>query len=283
MLYYGAMDGYEHAISMADGKEVCKFYSGDTSETAYNTYPMGSGPIVAGGIVYCGVGEHSPTHPLYRGGKLFALDQVTGKLLWEMNGYFSVSAIADGYLLAQNQYDNQIYCFGKGPSATTVSAPQVGIATGSSVVISGTVTDESSGQKGTPAISDKDMGTYMAYLKEQQPINLANVAGVPVTLTAKAPDGSTVNIGSVTSDASGYFSTAWAPTSAGMYRITASFGSTDSYGSSSAETSLYAVAGQGSQVSTVAVTSNTDMYIVISTVIIVIAVVAAAVFIRGKK
>ena len=105
----------------------------------------------------------------------------------------------------------------------------------------------------------------MAYLKEQQPINLANVAGVPVTLTAKAPDGSTVNIGSVTSDASGYFSTAWAPTSAGMYRITASFGSTDSYGSSSAETSLYAVAGQGSQVSTVAVTSNTDMYIVIST------------------
>jgi hypothetical protein len=243
---------------------------------------MGSGPIVAGGIVYCGIGEHSPTHPLYRGGKLFALDQVTGNLIWEMNGFFSLSAIADGYLLTQNQYDNEIYCFGKGPSATTVSAPQVGIPTGSSAVISGTVTDESSGQKGTPAISDGTMGTYMAFIKEQQPCP-ADLTGVPVKLTAQAPDGSIVNIGTVTSDASGYFSTAWSPPSTGLYHITATFSSTDSYGSSFAETSLSAVAAQGSQTTTTATTSNTDMYILISTVIIVIVIIAAAIFIRMKK
>jgi hypothetical protein len=281
MLYYGAMDGYEHAINMANGKEVWKFYAGDTSETAYGTYPMGSGPIVAGGVVYCGIGEHSPTHPLYRGGKLFALDQVTGNLLWEMNGYFSVSAIADGYLLAQNQYDNEIYCFGKGPSATTVSAPQVGVPTGSSAVISGAVTDQSSGQPDTPAIADKNMGAYMAYLKEQQP-HPADLAGVPVKLTAQAPDGNTVEIGTATSDASGYFSTAWSPTSTGMYRITATFQGTDSYGSSFSETSVYAVSAQSNSQGSTTAASNTDTYIIVSTIVIVIAIAIAAIIIRRK-
>ena len=278
MLYYGAMDGYQHALDMTNGKEVWKFYAGDTAETAYNTYPMGSGPIVAGGVVYCGVGEHSPTHPLYRGGKLFALDQVTGKLIWQINGYFSVSAIADGYLLTQNQYDNQIYCFGKGPSATTVSAPQISVSKGTSVVISGRVTDQSTGQKDTPAISDENMGAYMAYLKEQQPLNIAHVSGVPVTLTAHATDGSSINIGTVVSDAYGQFSTMWSPPGTGLYQIIADFKGTDSYGSSVASTALGVVEASETQVA-----SNTDMYLIIATVIILIAIAVAAIFIRMKK
>jgi outer membrane protein assembly factor BamB len=44
MLYSGGMDGYEHAIDITTGKEVWKFSSGFTAETAYNTYPMGTGP-----------------------------------------------------------------------------------------------------------------------------------------------------------------------------------------------------------------------------------------------
>ncbi len=281
VLYYGAMDGYTHAINMANGKEVWKFYAGSTTETAYGTYPQGSGPIIAGGVVYIGVGEHSPTHPLYRGGKLFALDQVTGNVIWEMNGYFSVSAIADGYLIAQNQYDNRIYCFGKGPSATTVSAPQVGVPAGSSVVISGTVTDQSSGQPGTPAIADSSMGGYMAFIKEQQQCP-ADLRGVPVKLTAQAPDGSTVDLGTVVSDASGYFSAAWSPTNTGMYRITATFQGTDSYGSSFAGTSVYAVAAQDSSQGSTTPASNTDLYIIISTIVIVIAIAIAAIIIRRK-
>jgi hypothetical protein len=283
MLYYGGMDGYEHAIRMSDGKEVWKFYAGDTTETAYGTYPMGSGPIVAGGVVYCGIGEHSPTHPLYRGGKLFALDQVTGNLIWEMNGFFSLSAIADGYLLTQNQYDNEIYCFGKGPSATTVEAPKAGVVTGSNIVISGKVTDQSSGQPGTPAIADSSMGGYMAFIKEQQQCP-ADLRGVPVKLTAQASDGSTIDLGTVVSDASGYFSATWAPTNAGMYHVTANFQGTDSYGSSFAETSFYANAAQSSsQGTTTPAASNTDMYILVSTIVIVIVIAIAVVVISRKK
>jgi len=283
VLYYGAMDGYLHAVSMSDGKELWKKYAGDTTETAYGTYPMGSGPIIAGDVVYIGIGEHSPTHPLYRGGKLFAYT-LQGDLLWEMNGYFSLAAIADGYLLAQNQYDNMIYCFGKGPSATTVSAPDVGVTTGSSFVISGTVKDMSAGQPGTAAIADRDMGKYMAYLKEQQTTTLSSLAGVPVKLTARAPDGNILNIGEVTSDASGYFMATWSTTTTGLYQITATFPGTDSYGSSFATTAFLAVAGSGgTNGSTQTAASNTDMYIIISTVVIVIVIVLAALFIRGKS
>jgi hypothetical protein len=283
VLYYGAMDGYLHAVSMSDGKELWKKYAGDTTETAYGTYPMGSGPIIAGDVVYIGIGEHSPTHPLYRGGKLFAYT-LQGDLLWEMNGYFSLAAIADGYLLAQNQYDNMIYCFGKGPSATTVSAPDVGVPTGSLFVISGTVKDMSAGQSGTAAIADRDMGKYMAYLKEQQPTTLSSLAGVPVKLTARAPDGNILNIGEVTSDASGYFMSAWSTTTTGLYQVTATFPGTDSYGSSFATTAFLAVAGSGgNNGSTQAAASNTDLYIIISTIVIVIVIVLAALFIRGKK
>jgi hypothetical protein len=60
--------------------------------------------------------------------------------------------VADGYLVAFNGYDNSLYCFGKGQTATTVEAPSTAIL-GSSLVILGTVTDQSADQTclGTPA------------------------------------------------------------------------------------------------------------------------------------
>ncbi len=109
---------------------------------------MGSGPIIADGVVYTGIGEHSPTNPLMRGGNLFALDAETGEEIWRMNGWISVTAIADGYLTGYNLYDNRIYTIGKGPSETTVSAPKTSITLGQSVVIEGTVTDQSMGNLG---------------------------------------------------------------------------------------------------------------------------------------
>ena len=54
-------------------------------------------------------------------------------------------AIADGYNTWFNGYDNQIYVVGKGPTTTTVTAPNTGLEFGQSVVIRGTVTDVSSG------------------------------------------------------------------------------------------------------------------------------------------
>jgi hypothetical protein len=60
-------------------------------------------------------------------------------------------AIADGYLINYDQMDNQIYCFGKGQTATTVTAPDTVLPLGSSVVLRGDVTGQSLGAKGTPA------------------------------------------------------------------------------------------------------------------------------------
>ena len=50
--------------------------------------------------------------------------------------------IADGRIVVHNLFDNMMYCFGTGPSATTVSAPETIPALGASVMIKGTVTDQ---------------------------------------------------------------------------------------------------------------------------------------------
>jgi hypothetical protein len=164
--------------------------------------------LVAGDVVFVANGEHTPNMPLYRGEKFFAIDAHTGKGLWNISGWLAPKAIADGYLVAFNAYDNQIYTFGKGPSKTTVSAPQAGVTKGSPVMITGTVTDQTPKLKDTPAISDTDMSAWMEYMYMQRQIP-GNAKGVPVTLTAIDPNGNSVTIGTVDSDIAGNFGIAW--------------------------------------------------------------------------
>ena len=94
------------------------------------------------------------------------------------------------------------------------------------------ITDQSPGDTnigvpmaGTPAIADQYMDDWMAYLLMQHP-KPADATGVPVHLTAVGPDGSTVEIGTVTSDANGIYKTMWTPNTAGAYTIHASFDGT---------------------------------------------------------
>ena len=54
---------------------------------------------------------------------------------------------ADGYIVGLNLYDNQIYAYGKGPSTTTVDVKDNVATIGGSVLITGTVTDQSPGAK----------------------------------------------------------------------------------------------------------------------------------------
>jgi hypothetical protein len=118
------------------------------------------------------------------------------------------------------------------------------IAQGNSVLIKGMVTDQSPGETclgipaaGTPAIADEDMTPWMEYLYMQKPMP-TDASGVPVTLDAIAPDGSFVNIGTVTSDMSGMFKKMWTPDDEGEYTIIATFEGTDSYYASYAETAI---------------------------------------------
>jgi hypothetical protein len=88
---------------------------------------------------------------------------------------------------------NQIYCFGKGPSKTTVAAPLPIVAQGSLVLLTGTVIDIAAGTQqdqvaanfpnGLPAVSDDSQSQFMeaVYMQQLMP---NNVTGVPVHLTA---------------------------------------------------------------------------------------------------
>jgi hypothetical protein len=145
--------------------------------------------------------------------------------------------IADGFLVSLNSYDNQLYCYGKGPSATTVSAsPEISVH-GNSVLIKGTVTDQSPSAKDTPAISDEDQEAWMEYLYSYQ-VMPTNAKGVEVSLDTVDPNGNFVHIGTVTSDASGMFKKMWTPEVPGEYTIIATFAGSKSYYGSSAETAI---------------------------------------------
>jgi hypothetical protein len=89
----------------------------------------------------------------------------------------SGAVIADGYIVGLNAYDNQIYCFGKGQSRITVSAPLNVVPLGESFTITGSITDESPGQPGTPAISDESMTAWMEHLHMQKPIPVYSEIG----------------------------------------------------------------------------------------------------------
>jgi hypothetical protein len=82
----------------------------------------------------------------------------------------------------------------------------------------------------------------MEYLYMQQPLDgifhNVTVLGVPVSLLAVDSNGTVINIGTTASDVSGNFQLAWTPPNEGVYKITANFAGSESYGSSWAETGL---------------------------------------------
>jgi hypothetical protein len=236
------------AYNITTGKILWTYNATDIgTESPYGNYPIGIG-LIADGKIYLGSGEHSPTQPLWRGSYMRCIDANTGKELWKMldlgvsmpsgNGG-SNYALGDGYMVALNAYDNQIYCWGKGPSATTVTASPKSSTQGATILIEGTVTDQtpSTEAQGTPAISDPDQELWMQYLYEQQG-KPTNAIGVPVTLTAVDPNGNLQTIGTATSNSMGNFAYTWTPPVPGLYTITASFAGSKSYYGSDAGTSF---------------------------------------------
>jgi hypothetical protein len=154
-------------------------------------------------------------------------------------------ALADGYNTWFNGYDNQIYVVGKGTSQTTVSAPNAAITLGNSLIISGTVTDTSSGANqdqvaknfpnGLPVASDASMKDWMGYVYQQKPMP-TNFTGVDVTVTVIDANGNYRVIGTATTDASGSYGIQWTPDITGKYTVIATFAGTNGYWSSYAET-----------------------------------------------
>jgi len=245
-LFAADYGGYIHAFDLETGDTVWDFYAGSSGlNTVYPGWPFNNPMAIADGKFYATTG-HAYNPPLFKGAKLYCINATDGTLIWDVLGFYNYNgiAIADGYLVVYNNYDGQVYCYGKTPSATTVSAsPKVSVH-GNSVLIEGTVTDQGAGQTclgkpaaGTPAISDDSQGRWMEYLYMQQPCP-ENATGVEVTLDTLDPNGNFVHIGTATSDAYGLFKKAFVPEVPGEYTIIATFAGSASYGSSYAETAI---------------------------------------------
>jgi len=247
-LFTTGYSGCVVAFDMQTGDHLWTFDQGSSGlMTPYGTWPTFGGVTIADNKVYFGVTEHTPNTPMLRGYNVYCINADTGDLLWKMPGFFTSMAISGGKLVGYAGYDNQIYCYGKGLSATTVDAPDINVPAGSAIMIRGTVTDQSPGQTavgvpaaGTPAVSDESMDAWMAYLYMQQP-KPTNTTGISVQLTATDADGNVENIGTTTTDANGKYGIAWTPRTQGTYHIKANFEGTNSYYSS--EDSTYIVVG----------------------------------------
>jgi hypothetical protein len=238
------------AFDWTNGKKVWQFQApAPPYETPYSSgvnsafYAWDTGVQIADGKLYVANSEHSQSQPLTRGYRLFCVNATSGEGIWNITGSWGTPGpVADGYLTAGNGYDGFMYVFGKGKSATTVTASDKTIAKGEKVLIEGTVLDQSPAQPGTPCISEESMTTYMEYLHMQHPIDGywhdLTVTGVPVTLLAIDTNSNVIGIGTVTSDVSGSYQMEWTPSTEGLYKITATFAGSDSYGSSWAETGL---------------------------------------------
>jgi hypothetical protein len=284
LIYAMSYDGIE-AIDWNTGKFVWKFSSPAAPfETPYSgNFSWFSQSLIADGKIFSYNNEHSMTQPLARGMRMFCINATSGEGLWNITGYMQPGAVADSYLVAGNMYDGFMYVFGKGPSSTTVSAPQTAITQGQSVVLTGTVLDQSLGQPNTPCVSKESMTQWMEYLHMQKPIP-ANIVGVPVSLDAVDPNGNAIHIATVTSDMSGTFGFTWKPDVSGQYTVTATFVGDESYGSSWAQTYVGVTQAPASSPTPTQTTSQApiETYFAISTVAIIIAIVVTGMLFRKR-
>jgi hypothetical protein len=260
-------------------------YYQDGNDTVY---PFDQDAIVADGKLYTYNIEHSAISPITRGWQVYCLNATTGERIWNVTTPGPAGPISDGYMAVGSVYDGYMYVFGKGKSKTTVEAPLTAITQGQSVVLTGTVLDQSPAQPDAACVSKESMTTYMEYLHIQKPIpSGVTVTGIPVSLDAVDPNGNTEHIATVTSDISGVFSCLWKPALVGKYTVTATFMGDDSYGSSFAETAVGVVEAPASPTpEQPPAPADYTMTIIVTGIAIIIAVaiaVAIAVMLLRKR
>ncbi len=299
-LISSAYAGIIYCYSTATGDILWTFGNGGEGnstnsgvETPFGVYPTFV-VAVGNGVVYVVTSEHTEETPIFKGALARALNATTGQEIWTLSDYtgefFTGSyAIADGYSVFFNGYDNSVYNVGTGPSATTVTAPQTAITEGSNVIIQGTVMDTSVGTQqleqkadfpnGVPCASDASMTQWMGYVYQQQP-EPTNFTGVVVTLTAIDPNHNFITLGEATTDANGMYHFTWTlPSIPGTYSVTATFCGSNGYYGSTAETNMYVASSPASPAPTASpvtgLASTASLELGIAAVIIVIIIIGA--------
>ena len=285
--------GIIYAYDTTTGQRIWTYNATDDyQETLFANnwwmYPV----FITDGKIYYGSLEHSPVNPIPRGAPFLALDVKTGQEVFRVNGMFrqtlwgGLAIIGDSIITTQDTYDCRIYAIGKGPSATTLSAPNSGVKLGDSIVLSGTVSDISPGTNdatltmrfpnGVPAVSDASMSDWMLYVYKQfaRPMN---ALGVDVTLSVIDSNGNFREIGSATTT-DGFFALNWKPDIEGQYTVYANFNGTESYYPSYALASFTVDPAPTSQQSTQTPGNNdTVMAITYAAIAIIIVIILVGV------
>lgn len=297
LFYSFRYDGYLRAINCTTGETEWKYYSGNSGlETPYGTWPWFSPPAVADGKLYAATSEHSPSNPPWRESQLYCFNATTGDVIWSFPWLGGYKAVADGMLVAANEYDGRLYGFGKGPSATAVSASPKISELENKVLVEGLITDESPGTKssalsarypnGVPAVADADMSQWMQYLYLQNfTIRPTDIQGVEVAIKVLDPNNNYYEVGRTTSDADGFFKLTFEPQIPGDYTVIAEFEGSESYYSSRAKTAI-SVTEATQETEAIQPLSMSDQYLLpgIGAIIAaIIAVGAVLVFLMLRK
>jgi outer membrane protein assembly factor BamB len=255
-LYSTGVSGIVYCYNVTTGQLLWTYTATDPyNEILWNNawwlHPL----FITDGKIYFGSMEHSPIDPKPRGAPFICLNATTGDEIFRVDGLIrqtwwgGMAIIGDSIIATMDTYDQRIYAIGKGPSATTVTAPDTGITVGTSIVIRGTVMDISPGTRdiaiqmrfpnGVPAVADECMGDWMLYVYKQQFPRPTNVEGVWVKLDAiNVYTGEYIDIGGTHTDSTGMFCVSWNPPKEGLWTILATFPGSKSYYPSFAQTAI---------------------------------------------
>ncbi|MDR1991888.1 MAG: PQQ-binding-like beta-propeller repeat protein [Nitrososphaerota archaeon] len=257
-IYSIGYSGVLYCYDSKTGTRLWTYGNGGAGNSTHAGFELGQGSYpgiigaVGNGVIYIYTAEHTVQTPIYKGALTRALNATDGTEIWTLSSYVNTFtsqsfAIADGFAVFPNSYDNQVYSVGRGPSATTVDAPMVDIALGSGLVIRGTVTDISAGTTqaeqaarfphGVPVASDGCMREWMGHIYQQKPLP-TNFTGVEVTISVVDANNNQRVIGSAQTGENGAYSLQWVPDIPGKYTVIATFGGTNGYWPSHAETSF---------------------------------------------
>jgi outer membrane protein assembly factor BamB len=291
-IYFSGYGGILYCYDVTNGNLLWTYGNGGPGnstfaglETSYGTYPYFI-DVVADGKIFLGTTEHSPNSPFYKDAKYRAINATDGTEIWTLMGWgtgmdATYDRVADGFFVFLNTYDMQIYSVGKGPSALTVTAPDVGVELGKSLVIRGAVTDIAAGTKqdviaarfpnGVPAVSDASMGEWMQYVYMQKP-KPTDATGVPVKIEVIDANNNRRTIGTATSDTLGTFTLAWTPDIEGEYKVIATFEGSESYWPASAATSFVVDPAPEAPPEVTIPPDNSATYATYSTIAIIIAI-----------
>ncbi len=251
--------------------------------------------LIADGKIYVGTCEHSAENPLPRGAPQACINASNGAEIWRVNGMFRNTrwggngVIGDSIIATMDTYDQRVYAIGKGPTKTTINAPDLAVDICDPVLITGSVTDISPGTNnakiamrfpnGVPAVSDESMSAWMLYVYKQFECP-TDAKGVDVILSVIDANGNYRVIGTTTADANGKYSYAWQPDISGMYTVYATFAGSGAYFSSTGQDAFIVKdAPAATAEPTTAPQSLTETYFVPSVAIILVVLIVGIVLI----